>query len=825
MKNKRRVYILAVLILLFGILIFMIFSGFFEYHEKEIETRGELGSLGIFSEAEAGTVVRIIVFYNPVSEIDFDDGYSYRFRIDSVLNYSGIFTFWLEVNDWNYFAVKQGETFNRGGLSFYVNETFLNQSETNITKKAYVILDVTHSLPLNLDSCSNESLIGLWGKVFKESSEGVFIKSRIPILDSCFYLLYKNTSSTEAFLISGSSASIISQMGVFQAIYLQGEENLIKNITDLELNETYSFFKDFLNETNIVQIYNRNNLVNTEAAVNEFNNKFFIVNQTPWQYVEDTTQSTQIEGYTANVSNYAFYGFSDTGDFSTYSMMKIGIVIENKTIDYFTYNFLEYPFDYTECTDSSLMVKGNLSKGGEVLIAETIYENPEILKVISSNNASINVSGRFINVSLSGRYAFDKGVGIVSNINFYSLDNLSNSIEISYIILTDHCEGDSAVEYICGARSYEIKYPCPNGCNEGVCIPYDCHDSDSGYNPNVKGEVTYSPVDLILREGDFDLDLGEEFNQDFGFQTLKVISETNATFVYDNITENITKGKVYKFPSGEIFVKNISYYGDNNDSNQIEISMNKSIDYCVDTTSLAEFSCEETLGPLVEQSYCSYGCTNGACNPCVENWVCGAWGSCIGGIKKRTCSDNNYCGTYLQKPALNASCTISTPSENNDDEEDDTSDDTNAKETLPTPPTPFTNLSSNEVYVNGKKVIIDSDEKGNMILIEDSPIVRTDLELNIEQGKLLVKTSAGEKELKILYDEAVSKATLVDDKKEVIIDEYKGKAVYVISGFKEVKLFFLFKINAKVMQKIAIDTGEVVQSKRPWWGFLASGWS
>jgi hypothetical protein len=41
---------------------------------------------------------------------------------------------------------------------------------------------------------------------------------------------------------------------------------------------------------------------------------------------------------------------------------------------------------------------------------------------------------------------------------------------------------------------------------------------------------------------------------------------------------------------------------------------------------------------------------------CVENWFCGPWGECIGGIQTRVCWDDNNCGTINDRPPLSQPC-------------------------------------------------------------------------------------------------------------------------------------------------------------------------
>ncbi len=43
---------------------------------------------------------------------------------------------------------------------------------------------------------------------------------------------------------------------------------------------------------------------------------------------------------------------------------------------------------------------------------------------------------------------------------------------------------------------------------------------------------------------------------------------------------------------------------------------------------------------------------------CTENWRCNAWGECIEGQQKRSCTDLNDCGTVVNKPIEQQSCEV-----------------------------------------------------------------------------------------------------------------------------------------------------------------------
>ncbi|MFA6548016.1 MAG: S-layer protein domain-containing protein [Candidatus Magasanikbacteria bacterium] len=41
---------------------------------------------------------------------------------------------------------------------------------------------------------------------------------------------------------------------------------------------------------------------------------------------------------------------------------------------------------------------------------------------------------------------------------------------------------------------------------------------------------------------------------------------------------------------------------------------------------------------------------------CTESWICGAWSNCVNGQQVRTCAENNNCGTTYNKPAVAQAC-------------------------------------------------------------------------------------------------------------------------------------------------------------------------
>ncbi len=127
-----------------------------------------------------------------------------------------------------------------------------------------------------------------------------------------------------------------------------------------------------------------------------------------------------------------------------------------------------------------------------------------------------------------------------------------------------------------------------------------------------------------------------------------------------------------------------------------------------------------------------------------------------------------------------------------------------------------------KIFIQDKEVTIEKDSEGISILNTKEISVKSSLEIIEESQKIYIKTSDGNKEFKILPEEAISKIGEIDNI-EIKIEEEDGEGVYSISGTKEVKLFFIIPISAEVEQKVNIETGEVISVKKPWWSFLAWG--
>ncbi len=84
--------------------------------------------------------------------------------------------------------------------------------------------------------------------------------------------------------------------------------------------------------------------------------------------------------------------------------------------------------------------------------------------------------------------------------------------------------------------------------------------------------------------------------------------------------------------------------------------------------------CAEQQDNATNQTYNSTAAQKGNADeikdmesPCSEKWVCEEWSACIDGMRTRTCTDVNNCGTGLQRPSFTESCQ---PEDNSTSEKD-----------------------------------------------------------------------------------------------------------------------------------------------------------
>ncbi len=629
-KNTKKIKIVSIFLGLFIFIFLILLLVSFSQDSSRIDYDYELASLKSSGES-LGEEVYLIDLDSTINILL--DNYEYEIKFAEFENSGEKYNIILEVDGRSHLFTEEESSKKIGILNISLVQLGVQEGEE------YVGISLIHDKRFLLENCLDSTLISLWNSAFETDSGGVVIEKDNPYDSTCIYFM-KKTLGDEAFLITGSYSTFFSDIYVFESLYLTGDVSIIEDVDDLNLTESYKFIRDIMNDTYLDSIYDRK-INNGNAAADEFSRVYRIDNSSKMRLetIEDYSQS--------------IYSFERGTFMNQYSINEIGFVAEEKIIDSYTNYFIENLINDNNCEDSELTVRGSLYNEGEILDSEKISEEGKG-HVLDATHAEITLdSGIELPVTLNEEYYINYGRAIISQIGFFGLGNLDNFIVISYTYLDEHCNGDSVVEYLCSAEDYKVEYECPRGCDSGRCLAYECSDSDSRDN-FVKGYVSFSDVEVELYEKDFYYDFEEEYNESYG---IRVNSEDEVILIIGNELQTVNKGQSYEYLSGEIFVKNIYYFGDSNEANRIILVFNKSSDYCINNEELVEFSCEEDYGPYFENYYCSYGCIDGACQACVPSWQCGSWSSCSSGIKTRICLDNNYCNTDAEKPSESESCT------------------------------------------------------------------------------------------------------------------------------------------------------------------------
>lgn len=129
-----------------------------------------------------------------------------------------------------------------------------------------------------------------------------------------------------------------------------------------------------------------------------------------------------------------------------------------------------------------------------------------------------------------------------------------------------------------------------------------------------------------------------------------------------------------------------------------------------------------------------------------------------------------------------------------------------------------TTTTQNKYYIKNQEVNIEQ----NKISVGETS-VESGLEIFEVDSVIYARASSGNKEIKVLPDEAVSVADKVESVESVEISQDGESAVYVVKGTKKARLFLIFPLSADVEQSVDVETGEVVSTEKPWWSFLAFG--
>ncbi|MBU1203727.1 MAG: PepSY domain-containing protein, partial [Nanoarchaeota archaeon] len=139
---------------------------------------------------------------------------------------------------------------------------------------------------------------------------------------------------------------------------------------------------------------------------------------------------------------------------------------------------------------------------------------------------------------------------------------------------------------------------------------------------------------------------------------------------------------------------------------------------------------------------------------------------------------------------------------------------------------PTTQEDSIEVEIStsegSSSIFIEKIAEDTILIKEGSTSVKTSKKLLIEEKKLLMETSQGNKEVKIMPSTASETAINQLKLKNYEIElKDVGRPVYEITGKKDVKVIGFINAEMAIKSQINAETGAIEKTEKPWWSFLA----
>jgi hypothetical protein len=135
----------------------------------------------------------------------------------------------------------------------------------------------------------------------------------------------------------------------------------------------------------------------------------------------------------------------------------------------------------------------------------------------------------------------------------------------------------------------------------------------------------------------------------------------------------------------------------------------------------------------------------------------------------------------------------------------------------------------NDLGVEGEELVLDIEE--SLVDIQESTITGGNTEavsqpqLSEDNGKVYADHSKGTFiEIKISPDEAVEfikQKIKIKKINKIKIIEYKEIMIYEIDSENPIKIFALIPANMKMVSKVNVDNGDIIDIKKPWWSFIA----
>ncbi len=130
---------------------------------------------------------------------------------------------------------------------------------------------------------------------------------------------------------------------------------------------------------------------------------------------------------------------------------------------------------------------------------------------------------------------------------------------------------------------------------------------------------------------------------------------------------------------------------------------------------------------------------------------------------------------------------------------------------------------SEELKIEAKEEItlkpLTIEKKEDMLFIKTGEIsIATTENLIINESKLYIETSSGNKQIKFMPEEESSKFVTINN---IELKEEDAKPIYSIKETKQAKIFALFPVRLNIETKVSAETGDTLSITKPWWSFLA----
>ena len=119
-------------------------------------------------------------------------------------------------------------------------------------------------------------------------------------------------------------------------------------------------------------------------------------------------------------------------------------------------------------------------------------------------------------------------------------------------------------------------------------------------------------------------------------------------------------------------------------------------------------------------------------------------------------------------------------------------------------------------------VTIEKVSQSTLAIKQGSSVAKTTKKIIVDENKLLLETSTGNKEIKFMpnaaSEMALNKLKLMDFEIEL---KDVGKPVYEIEGTKDVKILGFISAKMSINSQVDADSGLILRTNKPWWSFLA----